>query len=64
MYITLQEVVLDKINFLFAGHLKTNKIQIKKDEIAMSIIKELTNLYIPKVTGLRNLLKQGKTSAS
>ena len=30
----------------------------------MSIIKELTNLYIPKVTGLRNLLKQGKTSVS
>ena len=28
----------------------------------MSIIKELTNLYIPKVTGLRNLSQQGKTS--
>ena len=34
---------------------KTNKIQIKKEEI-----KELTNLYIPEITGLRNPSKQKK----
>ena len=40
---------------------KSNKK--KKNEIAtMSKIKELTNLYIPVMTGLRNLSKQEKTS--
>ena len=36
---------------------KANKIQIKKEET-----KELTNLYIPEMAGLRNLSEQKETN--
>ena len=43
------------LTFTYQRNKKINKIQIKKEEI-----KELTKLYIPEMTGLRNLSKQKK----
>ena len=46
---------MQNFNLHLSKKYKTNKIQIKKEGI-----KELTNLYIPEMAGLRNLSKQQK----